>query len=201
MEEKQKFFKIKDVSGITGLSEHSIRNWCRDFNIQLTKTEGGQRKFTEDNIKVLKAIQERKEVNGWSMKQISAWLNGELTPEVLASAEFKSNLEKKFESLEESISDEVGGLKEAVLLLAKKLDDQEKRHQQEKLEMIDRIEKRIADPVEKRVLELTNSLNESLEQRRLEVTAAKEKEENEQELHNQKEKLGPISRILSKFGL
>ncbi|OUB07098.1 hypothetical protein BK708_38955 [Bacillus thuringiensis serovar yunnanensis] len=172
---------------------------------QLTKTSGGHLRFSEENIKLLKAIQEKKEINGWSMKQIAAWLNGELTPEVLADTEIKADLEKKFESLEETFSSELGELKQAVLLLAKKLDEQEKRHQQELLEnqasIIDAVEKRLANSVERLASELSNLVKESIEQRNLEIAAAKEKEDAGQELHNQQVKLGPISRFLSKFGL
>jgi DNA-binding transcriptional MerR regulator len=205
LEENRELFSMKDVEKITGLSEHTIRNWCKDFNIQLAKTSGGHRRFTEENIKLIKAIQEKKDGSGWSMKQIGSWLNGELTPEVLANAEVQTNLEKKFESLEEVVSGELGDLKQAVLLLAKKLDEQEKRHQQALLEnqatIIDAVEKRLADPVERRTLELSNLMRESIEQKQLEIAAAKEKEEAEVELHKQKEKLGPISRFFSKIGL
>lgn len=205
LEKKQALYTIKEVEKITGLSKDTIRNWCKDFNIQLEKTEGGHRRFSEENIQVLKSVEEKKEVNGWSMKQIGAWLGGELIPEALANTEVKTNLEKKFESLEGTISGDIEELKKVVLALTKKMDERERTHHQELLEqevrIVDRLTERLADPVERRALEISNLMNQSIEQKQLEVAAGKEKEEANQELHKQNKELGPISRFFSRFGL
>lgn len=185
MEKKVVLYSMDDVVRITGISKDTIRNWTKDFNIQLERTPGGHRRFSEENIQVLKAIEEKKDVNGWSMKQIGAWLNGELTPEVIAGTEVKTNLEKKFENLQEVVMNQ-NQLLEAI---GKQLVEQEKRHQQQLLEQEDRIvtaiERRLADPIERRTLELSNSLSLVMEERRKEVAAALEKEESEAELKAQ----------------
>lgn len=179
---------MNDAERITGLTKDTIRNWCKEFNIQVDKTEGGHRRFTEESLQVLKAIQEKKLVNNWSMKQIGSWLNGELTPEVMAGTEVKTNLEKKFENLEDVIlkqNEQIQMQNQLFKAVLERMDDQEKRHQQQLLEQEARIvaavEKRLADPIEKRTLELTNSLNAALEVRQNEVAAAKEKEAAEKE--------------------
>ena len=210
MEENKDLYKMEEVIRITGLTEHTIRNWCREFNIQLEKTGGGHRRFTDENIQLLKSIEEKKEVNGWSMKQIGSWLNGELTPEVIASTEVKTNLEKEFQDFKKVVSEKTDNLAEVIsqqtqiiLALTKKLDEQAQVHKQQLSEqeqrILDAIEKRLSDPVEKRTQELTNSLNQMLMQRSSEIAAAKEKEILEQEIQKQQEKQGFISKIFSSF--
>jgi DNA-binding transcriptional MerR regulator len=204
LEEEQEFYKMEDVTRITGLSEHTIRTWQREFNIQIDKTDGGHRRFTEKDIQLFKSIDEKKKANGWSTKQIRNWLNGELTPEIIQDTQVKTNLEKDIQEFKQEITDEFKDLKDVVLqqsqiimALTQKLDEKDKN--QDKL--IEDVIKRLSDPVENRAVSIATSLIESLEKRQAEVAAAEEKKETEHELHKQKEKLGPISRLFSKIGL
>lgn len=55
-------FRIGEVAQQTGVSEHALRQWSKRYNIQAShKSEGGQRLYTEDDIRRLNLIQTGKQ--------------------------------------------------------------------------------------------------------------------------------------------
>lgn len=99
------FYKMSEFVKLTGLSEHTIREWANEYNIQIarTKPQGGQRRFTKKNLELYKAINHRLHELGWSSKEVRAWINGDTVDPLLESAEVQSNLEKKLDALHEEV--------------------------------------------------------------------------------------------------
>lgn len=155
---------MKDVEQITGLTEHTIRTWCKSFNIQLEKTEGGHRRFTKENIEILLAIKEKRDVQNWSIKQIQSWMNGETTSSMLQSTEIKSNLEKRLEKQDEKID----MLVELNKKLVEKLDEQNKNLNQQlelqRNEIIIAVNDKLKDETERRDRQLMLELRKSQEE-------------------------------------
>lgn len=160
MDKKQDLLTMKEVEDLTGLTEHTIRTWCKRFNIQLETTEGGHRRFSKSNIEMLLAIKEKKEDQNWSMKQIGNWLNGEVSTSLLQSAEVKTNLEKKVENLEESVQMLVDLNKK----LVEKLDEQNNNFNKQLELHINTINKKLEDETEKRDRQLMLEIRKSQEE-------------------------------------
>lgn len=80
----------------------------------------------------------------------------------------------------EKFMDTIKKQEETVL---KKLDEKDAIHEkqlaQQREEILDAIGERLADPIERRTVELSNSMNRMMEERRLEVAAEKEQAEQE----------------------
>ena len=128
MEKNKEIYTMKDVVGIVGLSEHTIRNYTKEFNIQLEKTDGGHRRFTEESIKQLNTVKKLKEEHGYSIKQIRAFLNGETLEVMLDNPDTRTSLEKKVEELTEKVDN----LVQVNMTLGKLIDEERKLRKEDK---------------------------------------------------------------------
>ena len=190
LEENKVTYTMKEAENLTGFSEHAIRKYLKDFNIQVEKTEGGHRRFSPESIDKLKIVDEKKKL-GWSVKQIGQFFNGEITSEMLNSdKELKTNIEKRLDSQEEKMD----MLIQMNGVLMKKLDEQNELHRrqlkEQEQQILDRIEERWLDPIERRTMEMSNLLAAGLEER-------KQQKESESKSESKSEKKkGFWSRII-----
>lgn len=174
MEEKQDY-TMKEVVTLTGLTEHTIRKWLSEFNIQVDETAGGHRRFPRQAVESLLVAKRKKEDQGWSIKQIRNFFNGDLTTEMLEDPSIKSNLEKRMESMEEAMR----MLVEANKNLAGKLDERERNFEitlKQALEtqeenILDAVNHKLSDETEKRDRVLMLELRKTQE----EIAAANKK--------------------------
>lgn len=123
VKETKRYYQVKEAAHLTGLTEHTVRNYLNDFNIFVERTEGNHRRLTDETIKQLLEVIRLKEEHGYSMKEIRAQLNGELTPRMLEKNEpLKTAIEKRVDELEENLStktEEMSSMKEAMEVLMK----------------------------------------------------------------------------------
>ncbi|SED17953.1 MerR family transcriptional regulator [Paenibacillus sp. GP183] len=94
-----KLLTQKQVSDITGLSDDLIRLYEKNFNIQVSRTNGGHRRYSKENVELLNAIKKKIQEQNWSYDQVSGWLNGEVVP--FEEQKIHSNLEKKVDDMQE----------------------------------------------------------------------------------------------------
>lgn len=70
---------IGDISKLLGVADHTIRYWEKEFSKHLspTRTKGRQRRYGEDDIKMLKKIKDLLKVDGYSIKGAKRILDSE----------------------------------------------------------------------------------------------------------------------------
>jgi len=75
MEKKQQSLSIQEVSRKLTIPKHTLRFWEKEFNDILVplRTKGGQRRYTLENMSVIRKIKELRE-KGVSLAQIHAHL-------------------------------------------------------------------------------------------------------------------------------
>jgi len=88
-----------------GITEYQIRDWEKEFNIQVPRTAGGHRRYTQENIEIFTKVKEKMEVNGWGIPDVRDWLNGAATPKVIQDLEVRTTVEKKITNLQEEVED------------------------------------------------------------------------------------------------
>lgn len=93
--EEQNEYKMKEVSELTGLSNDLLRVYEEEFNLQINRTNGGHRRYTEDDINKFISIKKKIQEQNWSYKKVRSWLNGDELPVALEEHQVKTNLEKK----------------------------------------------------------------------------------------------------------
>ncbi|WP_283747420.1 MerR family transcriptional regulator [Bacillus cereus] len=100
MELKSEMYTPKIVADRLGVTPDLLKVWSNEFNIQTERSQGGHRRYSQENIEELKAIKEKIHVQKWSYDQVRAWKNGEL--DSFVSKEEKSELEKKLDEVLEN---------------------------------------------------------------------------------------------------
>ncbi|MCC2425450.1 MerR family transcriptional regulator [Bacillus wiedmannii] len=103
--EENKEYSLKEVTKVTGLSSDLLRIYEKEFNLQINRTQGGHRRYTEEDINQLVTIKKKIQDLNWSYKQVRNWLNGEDTSLALQDHEVVSNLEKQMNEQKEMIQD------------------------------------------------------------------------------------------------
>jgi DNA-binding transcriptional MerR regulator len=157
---------MREAVAMTGFSEHAIRKYLKEFNIQLEKTEGGHRRFTPETIEKLRIVGEKKEL-GWSVKQIAAFFSGEVTSEMLKrDTELKTNLEKKIENLEEKL---ITSIDERFAILGKIFEGFAQQNEQFKQQLIAELKTEIMKEV--RLLQPPVAAAVDVEEQKLEMEA------------------------------
>lgn len=70
---------IGDISKLLGVADHTIRYWEKEFynHLSPTRTKGRQRRYNEEDIKILKKIKDLLKVDGYSIKGAKRILDGE----------------------------------------------------------------------------------------------------------------------------
>lgn len=103
--EENKEYSLREVTKVTGLSSDLLRIYEKEFNLQINRTSGGHRRYTEEDINQLVTIKKKIQDLNWSYKQVRNWLNGEDTSLALQDHEVVSNLEKQMNEQKEMIQD------------------------------------------------------------------------------------------------
>jgi DNA-binding transcriptional MerR regulator len=114
--EEQNESKMKEVSELTGLSNDLLRVYEEEFNLQINRTNGGHRRYTEDDINKFISIKKKIQEQNWSYKKVRSWLNGDELPVALEEHQVKTNLEKKVEYQTELIQDLTEKLDQSIKL-------------------------------------------------------------------------------------
>ncbi|MFE7083424.1 MerR family transcriptional regulator [Priestia megaterium] len=97
-------YQIKDVAEILGWSQSNVRKYMKYMNLQGSRTEGGHRRFNQQDLNDLLEAKRLKEENDYSLKMIQAHFNKELTGEMIEKNEsLKSFLEESVEELQEQV--------------------------------------------------------------------------------------------------
>ncbi|MBY0214774.1 MULTISPECIES: MerR family transcriptional regulator [Priestia] len=97
-------YQIKDVAEILGWSQSNVRKYMKYMNLQGSRTEGGHRRFSQQDLNDLLEAKRLKEENDYSLKMIQAHFNKELTNEMIEKNEsLKSFLEESVEELQDQV--------------------------------------------------------------------------------------------------
>lgn len=100
-QEQDGLYSQKRTCELTGLTPDLLRVYEKEFNIQVFRTNGGHRRYSQENLELFIKIKEKIQQNGWLYDDVRRWLNGEATPKVLEDHQVKTNLEKKFDQVSE----------------------------------------------------------------------------------------------------
>ncbi|WP_144519576.1 MerR family transcriptional regulator [Bacillus thuringiensis] len=145
--EKNKEYTQKEVVEITGISNDLLRVYEKEFNLNISRTPGGHRRYNEEDIKNLVSIRKKIHEQNWSYKQVRSWRNGEEMSPVLHDQQITSNLEKMMSDQKELIQDLATKLEQSIHLqiaMAQQIGDL--KHDKQKLEQI--VEKRNQDLIQ-----------------------------------------------------
>ncbi|BCC56652.1 MerR family transcriptional regulator [Bacillus cereus] len=116
--QEAKEYKMKEVSEITGLSNDLLRTYEEEFNLQIARTSGGHRRYTEEDINTFVTIKKKIQEQNWSYKKIRSWLSGEEMSVPIQEHQVVSNLEKKLDKQAEMIQDLTDKLDQSLTLQA-----------------------------------------------------------------------------------
>jgi DNA-binding transcriptional MerR regulator len=130
---KNEVYSMKETRDKTGLTNDLLRLYEKEFNLQIERTDGGHRRYTEEDINLLINIKLKIKDQNWSYKQVRQWLNGDAPQlnQMQREDAVKSNIEKKLDKMLENQEDQkytIDLLTETVRKLTEKLDAQEERH-------------------------------------------------------------------------
>ncbi|MGR6012365.1 MerR family transcriptional regulator [Bacillus paranthracis] len=149
--EEIKEFTQKEVSELTELSSDLLRLYEKEFNLDIKRTKGNHRRYTEEDINKFVTIKKMIQDQNLSYKQVRSYLNGEDIRPALQDHKVVSNLEKMMEEQKEMIQDLSTKLEQSITLqLAMAAQMQELKEDKLKLETI----------VENRNQDLINTLIE-----------------------------------------
>lgn len=100
-QEQDGLFSQKRACELTGLTSDLLRVYEKEFNIEVFRTNGGHRRYSQENLELFIKIKDKIQQNGWLYDDVRRWLNGEVTTKVLEDHQVKTNLEKKFDQVSE----------------------------------------------------------------------------------------------------
>ena len=87
----------KEMAAELKISTDLLRKWTEEFNITVETTNGGHRRYNEENVKVLQQIREKIQDQNWSWKQVNLWLSG--SDEDFMKPEEKSGINDKLDRI------------------------------------------------------------------------------------------------------
>ncbi|MCC2485074.1 MerR family transcriptional regulator [Bacillus pacificus] len=135
--EQNKEYTQKQVSEITGLSNDLLRLYEKEFNLEIARTKGNHRRYSQEDINKFVTIRKMIQEQSLSYKQVRAWLNGEDMSPALKDHEVVSNLEKMMSEQKEMIQDLSAKLEQSITLqVAMATQMQELKEDKLKLERI-----------------------------------------------------------------
>ncbi|MEI4618225.1 MerR family transcriptional regulator [Bacillus cereus] len=145
--EKNKEYTQKEVVELTGVSNDLLRVYEKEFSLNISRTPGGHRRYSEEDIKSIISIRKKIQEQNWSYKQVRAWRNGEDINPILQEQQITSNLEKMMFEQKELIQDLTIKLEQSIQLqIAMAQQIGELKHDKQKLEQI--VEKRNQDLIQ-----------------------------------------------------
>ncbi|MGR5860109.1 MerR family transcriptional regulator [Bacillus pacificus] len=135
--EEIKEFTQKEVSELTELSSDLLRLYEKEFNLNIKRTKGNHRRYTQEDINKFVTIKKMIQDQSLSYKQVRSYLNGEDIRPALQDHKVVSNLEKMMEEQKEMIQDLSTKLEQSITLqLAMATQMQELKEDKLKLERI-----------------------------------------------------------------
>ncbi|HGP3677621.1 TPA: MerR family transcriptional regulator [Bacillus pacificus] len=135
--EQNKEYTQKQVSEITGLSNDLLRLYEKEFNLEIARTKGNHRRYSEEDINKFVTIKKMIQDQSLSYKQVRAWLNGEDMTPALQDHKVVSELEKMMMEQKEMIQDLSAKLEQSITLqVAMAAQMQELKEDKLKLEQI-----------------------------------------------------------------
>ncbi len=114
--EEIKEFTQKEVSELTELSSDLLRLYEKEFNLDIKRTKGNHRRYTQEDINKFVTIKKMIQDQGLSYKQVRSFLNGEDIRPALQDHKVVSNLEKMMEEQKEMIQDLSTKLEQSITL-------------------------------------------------------------------------------------
>ncbi|MCU5562393.1 MerR family transcriptional regulator [Bacillus cereus group sp. LD113LC] len=114
--EEIKEFTQKEVSELTELSSDLLRLYEKEFNLDIKRTKGNHRRYTEEDINKFVTIKKMIQDQNLSYKQVRSYLNGEDIRPALQDHKVVSNLEKMMEEQKEMIQDLSTKLEQSITL-------------------------------------------------------------------------------------
>ncbi|BCD33065.1 hypothetical protein BC30102_p809 (plasmid) [Bacillus cereus] len=115
MDEIKKYTQ-KEVAEITGLSNDLLRIYEKEFNLEIARTKGNHRRYSEEDINKFVTIRKMIQEQSLSYKQVRAWLNGEDIRPALEDHKVVSDLEKMMSEQKEMIQDLSAKLEQSITL-------------------------------------------------------------------------------------
>lgn len=100
-----KEFTQKEVSELTELSSDLLRLYEKEFNLNIKRTKGNHRRYTQEDINKFVTIKKMIQDQNLSYKQVRSYLNGEDIRPALQDHKVVSNLEKMMMEQKEMIQD------------------------------------------------------------------------------------------------
>lgn len=155
LEEKERYdqtYTTKETSRLTGLSIDLLRLYEKEFNLNIQRTKGNHRRYSQDDIELFVDIKKKIQEQNWSYKMVLQWLNGNEIK--MESPDVQSELEKKVDLLQDMVQE---------LLTKSKEDDLFK---QALIQRLDQQDTYIKESLEKRDQLLLESLAKSTEDRK-----------------------------------
>ncbi|PEB54635.1 transcriptional regulator [Bacillus sp. AFS098217] len=162
VQEEIKEYKMKEVAELTGLSNDLLRVYEEEFNLQIGRTPGNHRRYTEEDINLFISIKKKIQEQNWSYKRVRAWLNGEDLPLAAEEHQVRTNLEKKVELQTELIQDLNEKLDQSIKLQVEMVRQmQDLKLEKEQLQQI--VERRNQDLIETLIQEKRKERQERVE--------------------------------------
>lgn len=157
--EKNKEYTMKEVVEITELSNDLLRVYEKEFDLEIARTKGGHRRYSEEDINQLITIRKKIQEQNWTYKQVRAWLHGEDITLALQDHQVTSNLEKQLEKQTEMIQD-LGEKLERSIMLQVEMAKQMQELKQDKLQLEQIVERRNQDLIQALITEKRNDREE-----------------------------------------
>lgn len=170
------------MNEITGLSNDLLRIYEKEFNLQIKRTDGGHRRYTESDINQLVTIKKMIQEQKLSYKQVRNWLNGEDITPSLQDHKVSSNVQKELQEHKEMIRDLAEKLDKSMqmqaLMMQKIIESETEKSEMRKtmLQIASNTEQK-EEQVQK-TLEEINHRTKSFDERWKEAKASKTKEPN-----------------------
>lgn len=111
-----KEFTQKEVAELTELSSDLLRLYEKEFNLNIKRTKGNHRRYTQEDINKFVTIKKMIQDQSLSYKQVRSYLNGEDIRPALQDHKVVSNLEKMMEEQKEMIQDLSQKLEQSITL-------------------------------------------------------------------------------------
>jgi DNA-binding transcriptional MerR regulator len=96
------YFKIGEVSEISGLPSHVLRFWESEFKkIKPRRTESGQRSYTRKDIETILEIKHLLYDKKFTLEGARKYLNARTEPDLLTNKELLAELKAELKSIRE----------------------------------------------------------------------------------------------------
>jgi len=100
------YFKISEVSEISGLTSHVLRCWESEFKkIKPRRTESGQRSYTRKDIETILEIKHLLHDKKFTIEGARKYLNARIEPDLLSEKGLLADLKAELKSIRDMLGD------------------------------------------------------------------------------------------------